>query len=115
MNLTLVADDKELVRVRCQGDIREVAYFHPLSEFLGPECYGRKVLLGLEEVSYIDSNGVGWLIRNHKQFQQAGGMLILHSLQPRVQQILQFLHLSDLLCTVADEEAARALALGDGQ
>jgi anti-anti-sigma factor len=115
MKLTLVADGPEVVRVRCEGEIRDVRYQikgDPLENLLGPGCYSRKVLLDLERTDYIDSSGISWLIVSHKYFKQGGGRLVLHTIPPRVNQVLQFLHMNRVLHLAADEPAARALALG---
>jgi anti-anti-sigma factor len=115
MNLTMVADEPEVVRVRCEGEIRDVRFqfrTDPLESLLGPGGFSRKVLFDMERTDYIDSSGISWLIVTHKHFKQAGGLLVLHSIPPRVNQILHFLHMHEVFHVAADEPAARALARG---
>lgn len=115
MKLTLVADDQEVVRVRCEGEIRDIRYeikADPLEQVLGPGCWTRRVLLDLERTDYIDSGGIGWLISNHKNFREGGGCMVLHTVPPRVNQVLLFLKMNQVFHMADDEPAARALALG---
>src|SRR5437870_5162454 len=68
MNLSVIADEGDLTRVRCEGEIAN--YHHndePLEKLLGPEGLKRKVLLNLEKVRFLDSSGIGWLLILHKR------------------------------------------------
>jgi anti-anti-sigma factor len=78
---------------------------------LGPQCYRRKILLDLEQTPHIDSSGVSWLVHFHKTSQTAGGMLILYSVPPAVMALLKLLGMQKYLNLVADERAARELAM----
>jgi anti-anti-sigma factor len=112
MQLTVARDDGDIVCVRNSGSIREEdvqVAMHPLEALLGPQVYGRKVLLNLEETNYIDSSGVGWLIGCHKRFSQAGGKFVLYSVPPSVGQILRVLRIDSLLTVAGKEAEARAL------
>lgn len=116
MKMTLVADEGAVVRIRCEGEVRDVRHLiqgDPLEQVLGPGCFTRRVLLDLEGADFIDSSGISWLIVAHKHFRQGGGRLVLHSLPPRVSQVLHFLHMHLVFHIAADEAAARALAGGD--
>jgi anti-anti-sigma factor len=116
MKLSLLADEGDMVRVRCEGEVRDVRYQiqgDPMEQVLGPGCFTRQVLLDLERTDYIDSSGISWLIVTHKHFKQGGGRLVLHSLPPRVSQVLHFLHMNLVFQVAADEQAARALVKGE--
>jgi anti-anti-sigma factor len=116
MKLTLMADEGELVRVRCEGEIRDVRYQiqgDPMERALGPGCFTRRVLLDLERAELIDSSGISWLIVTHKHFKQGGGRLVLHSIPPRIGQVLHFLHMHRVFHLAEDEPAARSLAVRD--
>src|SRR5262245_11248468 len=79
MELTLVAEETEVVRVRCEGDVRDIRFeikADPLEKLLGPGCFTRKVLMDLEQTDFIDSGGVSWLIVTHKHFNQGGGCIV---------------------------------------
>lgn len=111
--LTLLSDDGGVVHVRADGPIGQARYAaegNPLEALLGPGAFAHTVLLDLGPVDYIDSGGISWLIVNHKRCQGAGGMLVLHSLAPRVRQVLACCRLETVLHLSADEAAARARA-----
>jgi anti-anti-sigma factor len=115
IQLTLLSDEPDLVHVRAEGPIgqlRSPTEGNTLDDFVGPTGFGRKVLLDMGQANYIDSSGISWLIVNHKRCQRAGGMLVLHSLVPRVRQTLHLCCMESVLHLADDEAAARALAPG---
>jgi anti-anti-sigma factor len=115
MNLRLRSEEAAGVcQIRAEGEIRSVDEprdLRDIEEILGPRCYRRKVLLDLQDAPHIDSSGVSWLVHFHKSSQTAGGMLILYSAPPGVMAVLKLLGVHRYLNLVADESAARALAL----
>ena len=118
MQLTLSKSDDDVLRVQCEGSISQDGFkpgIEPLEELLGANCYGRKVLLNLERTHYIDSSGVGWLMGRNKQFRQAGGRLIIHSIPPIVSQVLQLLRMGMVLELTTDEATALARVTGGKQ
>jgi anti-anti-sigma factor len=116
MKLTVITTDKDVTRLRNEGDITQTDFragVDLMETAVGPGCYSRKVLLNMEKTPYIDSAGVGWLVTCHKHFKEAGGRLVIHNIPPMVYQILKLLRMPDLLHIAADETAALALALGE--
>jgi anti-anti-sigma factor len=69
----------------------------PLVKLLGDDVYSGKVLIDMSESDYIDSSGVGWLIASNKRFNQSGGKLLIHSLQPQVRKIFSVLQMQHVL------------------
>ena len=63
-----------------------------------------KILLNLEDVSYIDSSGIGELVSGYTQIQEMGGQLKLLKLTKRVRDLLQITKLYTVF-EVFDEEA----------
>lgn len=115
--LTLLADEGNLVRVRVDGPLSPTRYAtvgNPLEDLLGPAGFARPVLLDLGPIDYLDSGGISWLLVNHKRCRQAGGVLVLYGLAPRVRQVLDCCRLESILHLAADEAAARAVARGAG-
>jgi anti-anti-sigma factor len=111
----MLGDDGGVMRVRCanqltQDDVQGTE--DPLAAVIGEAGFGRPVLMDLGRVTYIDSSGVSWLLICHKHFVQSGGKLVIHSVPPLVDQVLQLLRLPLILHIAADEKAARALAAG---
>jgi anti-anti-sigma factor len=73
-----------------------------------PDVYTRRVMLDLAGTEYIDSTGVSWLLTCHKRCREAGGRLVLVSLNPLVKQVLQVLKLDRVLHVADNAEKARA-------
>jgi anti-anti-sigma factor len=113
MQLELISDDGEILRLRCKGPIRqEEIGENPLEPFLAFGGYARRVVLDLGGAEAIDSSGFGWLVKNHSRFQHAGGMLVSHTLSPRVAQAVNFLHMGHVLNLAPDEATALDMARG---
>ena len=115
MKLSIVSDDGDVLRLQASGQITQDQLspdLDELSDLLGPDGYARKVALSLADVDFIDSSGIGWLLRCHKHFREAEGRLVIHSVVPMVLEVLQVLRL-DLVFQLADSESA-ALALARG-
>ncbi len=113
MSLVLVSNDDDVLRLYATGKIMHAQSADEpdqLRTFTGHDGYGRKVLLNLEQVSFIDSAGIGWLLAVHKRFQKAGGKLVLHTLPESIQLTLKVLRLDTVLCIADTEASARALA-----
>ena len=113
MALTLISNDPNLLRLQAAGRIMHSQLAEEpdsLRTLTGPNGYARKVLVSLEQVGYIDSAGIGWLLSSHKRFQKAGGKLVLHSVPESVMQTLKVLRLDSILNIAPDEAAAMALA-----
>jgi anti-anti-sigma factor len=119
MELRLVSDDSEVVRLACEGNINPQNSSDGITMFdrvLGSAGgFTRKTLLSLEKVGFIGSSGIGMLLMSHKLFNQAGGRLVLHSLPPMVSNALQLMKMSLVLHIAKDEQSARALALGEAK
>lgn len=111
MNLSLVSEDQSGVYVACRGDIA-LDHLQPtidlLANVMGPAGYAKRVHLDLENTSYIDSAGIGWLIMCHKRFVEHGGKLVLYSVPPVVEQVLRLLKLETILTLAGDRDEARA-------
>ena len=113
MRVKFIGEDDAYVRCQTDGDISQDRFDptrEPLAQVLGDNVYGRRVLLGLEGSNYVDSSGVNWLLRCHKRFREAGGMLILHTPSPLVMQTLKVLKLDRVFYLADDLSAARELA-----
>jgi anti-sigma B factor antagonist len=66
----------------------------------------RKILLNLKDVKYIDSSGMGDVLRSFTGLQRLGGELKLLSPAPAVLQVLQVTHLHKVLKIEDDEISA---------
>ena len=72
---------------------------------------GRHCLLDLSGVEFIDSTGVGLLIRLQKKVRTAGKQLVLLAPSPIVQRALHLMHLKSFFATAPNLVAARELLL----
>jgi anti-anti-sigma factor len=114
MQLTLKKEELGgVVLIRCQGRIvvgDEIrALQREVEEAPLPLLQGRKVVLDLAEVSFIDSAGVGTLVRLLGVLRAHGGDLKLCRLSPFVAKVLEVTNLRGVLASYASEqEAAQA-------
>ena len=63
-------------------------------------------MLNLGEVQYIDSSGVGELVKSHRTIRNQGGELKLTNLNKRVHDLLQMTRLSAVFDIQKDEASA---------
>ncbi len=66
----------------------------------------RKLLLNLADVPYVDSAGLGELVRCHTRVVQAGGSVKLLNLTARMQDLLQITKLVTVFETFESEDSA---------
>ncbi len=73
----------------------------------------KKIVLNLGEVQYVDSSGVGELVKTHTTVRNQGGQLRLANLTKRVNDLLQMTRLSAVFDIEPDEASAVASLRGD--
>jgi anti-anti-sigma factor len=118
MQLTVSKSENDVIRIHCEGSISQDGFKpgrDPIEELLGADCYGKQILLNLERTHYIDSSGVGWLMKQNKQFRAAGGRMIIHSIPPMVSQVLHLLNMGRVLELASDEANALGRVTGGKQ
>lgn len=111
LNVTLGADG--ITRVVVCGEVHQADFLladEPLSGHLGAEGYQHVLLMDLSGVRTLDSSAVGWLMLCQKRFRAAGGVFVLHSLSPFVQQLFDVLKMHLVLAIADDESAALKIA-----
>jgi anti-sigma B factor antagonist len=65
-----------------------------------------KIVFNLGEVAYVDSSGIGELVRAHATIRNKGGVLTLTNLNQRVHDLLQMTRLSNVFDIEKDEASA---------
>jgi anti-sigma B factor antagonist len=73
----------------------------------------KKIVLNLGEVQYVDSSGVGELVKTHTTVRNQGGQLRLVNLNKRVNDLLQMTRLSAVFDIERDEASAIRSMRGD--
>lgn len=69
---------------------------------------GRKMILNLAEVNYIDSSGIGELVRTYITVSNSGGQLKLLNLTKKIQELLQITKLLTVFQVYDNESEALA-------
>jgi stage II sporulation protein AA (anti-sigma F factor antagonist) len=109
MKLNVVSIEKELVRVQAEGEISAHDFTadgkNPFEVMLGARWASHQVVVDLRAVPFLDSSAIGWFMCSRREFERGGGMIVLHSIQPRVRQVLDLLRVGKAL-PLADNEAA---------
>jgi anti-sigma B factor antagonist len=108
MRLTLQSQLLEhVVVIRCQGRIVAGAEVNALQAEMDKHTEIRKnVVLHLADVDYVDSSGLGALVRAYGTLRAAGGSLQLCHLSPTVLQVLEVTHLLGVLPIHSSESEA---------
>ena len=110
MKLNVVSIQNELVRVQAEGDITCLDFTangkNPFEGILGSRWAAHRVLVDMRAVPFLDSSAIGWFMTSRREFERGGGLVVLHSIQPRVRQILDLLRVGKALPLVDNEAAA---------
>jgi anti-sigma B factor antagonist len=69
---------------------------------------GKKIILNLADVSYIDSSGIGELVSSYTTVTNSGGQLKLLNLTKKIHELLAITKLLTVFETFDDEQAALA-------
>jgi anti-sigma B factor antagonist len=67
---------------------------------------GKKIVLNLSDVNYIDSSGIGELVSSFTTVTNQGGQLKLLNLTKKIQELLAITKLLTVFQTFEDEQAA---------
>jgi anti-anti-sigma factor len=74
-----------------------------------------KLVLNLQDVTYVDSAGLGFLVSRYVSVHRRGGDMKLVRVQPRVAHVLEITRLSQIFDTFAlDEDAVQAFEHAPG-
>ena len=108
LHLSCAEEGDDLYLCRAEGVVtRDALAQQDSPEQFGEKSCGRKVLLDLSQTSHIDSAGVSWLIRLHRNCESANGRLVIHSVSPVVRRTFDLLNMDAVFLIKEDERAAR--------
>ena len=68
----------------------------------------KNIVLNLTGLDYLDSSGVGELVRNYMAVVKKGGAMRVVGLAPKIEEILKVTHLHQVFPDFPDEASARA-------
>ena len=92
-----IQDSENMVTVVIDGDIEMMTLKGFKSKLLDISTnYNKDIEIDLSKVEYIDSSGVGVLITLLKKQKNAGKMLKINKVSPKVLNILKLSSLSDM-------------------
>ena len=97
--------DIKVVDIRGRFTLIEGEAIHELLLDLFKEGV-KKVLLNLRDVSYLDSSGVGQLVRSLVTARKYGAELRVVDLSPRAQEVLKLTNLMTVFADFPDEQTA---------
>jgi anti-sigma B factor antagonist len=105
---TVVRERGDIRIVDCRGRIAFGEGVTKLREAIANlDALGcKKVILNLKEVDYVDSSGMGEIVRSHMTISKQGGQLKLSNLNKMVQELLQATAMHKVFDIQADEESA---------
>jgi anti-anti-sigma factor len=115
--VSLVSVEKDgCIRVASRGNITAAEMTlgprNPLEALVGENWPCNRIILDLSKTDFIDSTAIAWLISTSKQFRANGGSFAIHSIVPRVRQMLDLLKIGRIIPIVSDENAARKMFSG---
>jgi anti-anti-sigma factor len=115
MELKVISRDADAVRMAAVGEIRQAALQDnpdPVRGLLDERGYATAVVLGLGGVTFMDSSGIGWLLKCHKRSREAGGRFVVHSLPPGVMDVMKMMRLDKVLKIAENESASLSMLEG---
>jgi len=74
---------------------------------------GKKIILNLGDVNYIDSSGIGELVSTYTSVTNQGGKLFLLNLTKKIQELLAITKLLTVFRVFEDEQKATSAAAAD--
>ncbi|MCC5829214.1 MAG: STAS domain-containing protein [Phycisphaeraceae bacterium] len=116
MQLHKVSEDGRLLKLKAEGVILPGGLMSddcPLSEKFGEEIFKRRVLINFEQVDFVNSPGLGWLLKINGSFDKHGGQLAIYAVPSMVRQTFRLVKLSNRI-RIAESEA-RALEMLEDQ
>lgn len=97
------------ILVRLSGVVADVGQERlSISQFSEDDCAG-PILIGLRDVTLLNSTGIGFLLQLNRQVKRLGGRLVLHSLPPYVRQVIDFMKLDKVLQIAKGEQDAHKM------
>ena len=110
MEISQLGSSEGVLEFALAGDIIQ-HYVNPtitsqFTELNGSNVFEHNVLVDVSDVTFLDSNGIGWFVALDSQFRKLGGHLILHSPSPVLQRIFSMMKMTTVITVAASRDAA---------
>ncbi len=114
MEISQLGSDERVLEFALAGDIIQ-HYVNPsitsqFNELNGASVFDRCVMFDVSDVTFLDSNGIGWFVAVDSQFRKGGGKLILHSPSPVLQRIFAMMKMTTVITVASTRKAALDIA-----
>ena len=98
MQVELISNDGNVTCFRLSGKVTQqtLRKLEDPLESMGDEIYRQRVLFDMSKAEFVDSGGVGWILKCHKRCRERGGRLILHSITPLVHNVMLVLRMNEV-------------------
>lgn len=99
--------DTLIARLSGELDLHAAPVFRKaIDEALEESPHLRNLILNLQEVTFVDSSGLGALLGRYRILQRRGGQMVAVSLQPRVRKLFEMSGLLKIIKVVDNESQA---------
>jgi len=110
MQYDVVQTGDDGAEIRLRGRITSDALAEQAAEVaraIGAAAYRGRLLIDMAATEFLDSSGIGWLLEQHRQCLQGGGMMVIHSVPPMVDRVMHLMNLHRAFHIAADHATAR--------
>lgn len=112
MNVRFVDSDDNWTQFQIVGDITNTVFSGAGSGPLAPlELQDNKLsshlVFDLNDATFLDSSGIGWLLSVNRAAKEQGFLVIVHSVPPLIQRVFGMMKLSEVITLVENFDEAR--------
>ena len=97
------------ILLRLSGVVADIGQESLNANHFSEDDYANRILIGLRDVTLLNSTGIGFLLQLNRHVNRCGGQLVLHSLPPYVRQVIDFMKLDKVLRIAKGEQDARKM------
>lgn len=105
---TNVVDGNLIVRVKGELDLLTAETFRNLVERELNKGKAQNLILDMEQVSFIDSSGLGVILGRYRRIREEGGSMAIAGVKPHVKRILELAGIMGIIKVYDETEQALA-------
>ncbi|MDL2281442.1 anti-sigma F factor antagonist [Selenomonadales bacterium OttesenSCG-928-I06] len=106
---TLMKQGILIVRLKGEFDIESTNDFKKSIDNALNTNETKDILLNLQEVSFIDSSGLGVILGRYKNINLLGGQIVISNINPKIKKVLELSGFEQIMQIAETEEEALAL------